>query len=414
MLGKRTLLATASLAFALGMATSATAAESFKIGAIMPLTGALQAYGETSAKGAQLAAKEINAAGGVLGQPLEIKIGDAQTLPQAGVDVANKLVNVDGVTAFVGALGSGVTIAVNQSVGKDNKIPQISPASTSPEITTLDDGDYLFRTTPSDAFQGVAMAQVATDRGGEDYAVIYVNNDYGKGLADAFKEAYEKAGGKVTAMTAYEEKQSSYRSDLKKIYGKGETQNLMMVAYVSDGETILRQSLEGGMFDSFLLSDGMKSADIIKNLGAENIEGAVGTASQAEEGSEAAQRFTKAYNEEYGENPPEPYIDNTYDAVYLLALAAEKAGSTDGTAIRDALRDVANPPGEEILPGDWAKAVELIAAGKDINWTGAIGNEDFDENGDISGTYAEYEYKDGEIVINRIFDPAAEAEEAEE
>src|SRR5699024_10372423 len=122
-----------------GAATSAAAQTPLKIGAIMPMTGALQAYGPTSLNGAKLAAKEINEAGGVLGQPIRIVVGDAKTQPQAGVDAANKLATIDGAVAFVGALSSGVTIPIALSVSKPHKIPQISPASTSPVITTLDD-----------------------------------------------------------------------------------------------------------------------------------------------------------------------------------------------------------------------------------------------------------------------------------
>src|SRR5699024_8678202 len=115
-------------------------------------------------------------AGGVLGQPIKVYTADAQTKPQAGVAAANKLANVNGVVAFVGALSSGVTIPIALSISKEKHIPQISPASTSPVITTLDDEGYLFRTTLSDAFQGVAMAQVAHENGVKKAAVIYVNN----------------------------------------------------------------------------------------------------------------------------------------------------------------------------------------------------------------------------------------------
>lgn len=398
-----TTIATAAIAFG----AAAAAQQPLKIGAIMPMTGALQAYGPTSLNGAKLAAKEINKAGGVLGQPIKIIVGDAQTQPQAGVDAANKLATIDGAVAFVGALSSGVTIPIALSVSKPHKIPQISPASTSPVITNLKDNDFLFRTVPSDAFQGVAMAQVAKAHDVDKVAVVYVNNDYGKGLADSFTKAFEKIGGTVTHTTAYEPKQASYRAALKKVYADGSTPYLALIAYVADGETILRQSLEGGMFTKFIFTDGMKSPEIIQHLGAQYLNGSVGTAAQALEDSQAAQHFDKAYNAEYGKRVPQPYIDTAYDAVYLLALAAQKAGTTtDGTAIRDALRDVATPPGEEILPGQWAKAVKLLKEGKDINWTGAAGTEDFDKHGDVSGTFAEWAIKDGKIVTVRVFDPS--------
>src|SRR5699024_8846493 len=315
-------LAVALVAFVM-TAQAADESQQLRIGAVMPLTGALQAYGETSVKGIKLAVEEINEAGGVLGEPIELEVADAQTKPQAGVEAANKLVNIDGVHAIIGAMGSGVAIPIALSVAKPSKVPQISPSATSPEVTTLDDDGFMFRTTASDAFQGVAMAQAAMEHGVDKTAVIYVNNDYGKGLADSFTEEFEAMGGEVTNTVAYEEKQASYRSALQKLWGDGSTQNLVVVAYVDDGETVLRQSLEGAMFDNFILSDGMKSKKLIEDLGADVMAGNIGTDAQPPEGSEAAERMKQAYADKYGEHPPEPYIDNSYHAVYQLALSAQ-------------------------------------------------------------------------------------------
>jgi ABC-type branched-subunit amino acid transport system substrate-binding protein len=413
MFRKLALTILAATALAWGATASAADQKPLKIGALMPMTGALQAYGATSVKGAKLAAKEINDAGGVLGQPIKILVADAQTRPQAGVDAANKLANVDGAVAFVGALSSGVTIPIALSVSKPDKILQISPASTSPALTTLDDDGYLFRTTLSDAFQGVAMAQVAKKHDVQKTAVIYVNNDYGEGLAKSFTKAFEKLGGEVTHTTAYEPKQASYRSSLKKLYGDGSTPYLVLVGYVSDGETILRQSLEGGMFTQFIFSDGMKSPDIVKHIGAKYLNNSFGTVAQVRADSAAAEHFQKAYKEEYGKNVPQPYIDTSYDAVYLIALAAQKAGTTtDGSAIRDALTDVSNPPGQEILPGDWSKAAQTLKDDKKVNWTGAAGEENFDKHGDVAGTFAEWKYKNGKVTTLRVFNPAKEMQKA--
>lgn len=403
----RNIFASALLSAAMLTAVSAQAADKpLKIGALMPMTGALQTYGDTSLKGVKLAVEEINDAGGVLGQPIELSVGDAQTMPQAGVSAANKMVNIDGVHAFVGALSSGVTIPVATSVAKPNKIPMISPASTSPVLTTLDDGGYLFRTTASDALQGVALAQVVNKRDISEVATIYVNNDYGKGLADAFAKAYAKLGGTVTHTVAYEPKQSSYRSAIQKAWGNGDTPYMLLIAYVGDGETVLRQSLEGGMFDKFIFTDGMKSEKVIEDIGGKYMNGSFGTVAHAPEGTPAAKHFEDAYKAKYGKRVPQPYINTSYDATYLLALAAQKAGTTtDGEAIAKALHEVSNPPGEEIIPGQFAKAVKLLKDGKQINWTGASGGENFDENGDISSDFAEWVMKDDHIEAIRVFNP---------
>ncbi|PWW31528.1 ABC transporter substrate-binding protein [Chromohalobacter israelensis] len=390
---------------AVALATSISAlAEPLKIGVLVPLTGDLQSYGEPALKAAQLAAKEINAAGGVLGEDVEISSGDTQTSPQPGVAAAQKLVNIEDVNAIMGALSSGVTIPVAQSVAKAEQIPQVSSASTSPVITSLDDDDFLFRTVPSDAFQGVALSEVTQEKGYENVSIIYINNDYGKGLAEAFTQAFEKAGGTVSATVAYEQGQAAYRGELQQA-ASDDAEALVLVGYPENGQTILRQALEGGFFRNFVFTDGMKAPELVDNLGAQYLEGSVGTVPQARDDSPGAQHFSSAYESEYDSLPPKPYLDTAYDAFYLLSLAAQAAGSTDSVAIRDQLRAVANPPGEQVGPGEFEKAVKLLEEGKEIDYEGASGSVNFDDNGDVPGTFGEWTFKDGEVVTNRIFEP---------
>lgn len=373
------------------------------LGALMPLTGALGEYGESSLNGVKLAAKQINESGGVLGGSLNIAVGDTQTNPQAGVLAAKQLIATNKVAGIVGALASGVTIPVAQSVTSVSGIPEISSASTAPTITTLHDNDFLFRSTPHDALQGIVLGDVVKDAGYKKVAVIYVNNDYGKGLADAFAARFTKLGGAVTASLAYEEKQASYRGELTQA-AKGGPEALVLIGYPGDGVPMLKQAIEEGLFDRFIFTDGMKSVDMTKAIPAKYLETSIGTSPEAQE-SEAKKRFEAAYEASYGKKPPLPYIDTAYDATYLLALAIEKAGSTDGAKVRDALRPIANPPGEPILPGEWAKAKRLIAEGKDIDYVGAAGSQNFDSAGDVPGTFGVWTVKNGEIKTLKIVQP---------
>ncbi len=375
-----------------------------KLGALLPMTGDLQAYGQSSGNGIELAAKEINGAGGVLGQDLVVEVGDTQTKPQAGTDAAKKLVSIQGVSGIVGALSSGVTIPVAKSVTSKEGVAQISGASTSPVITDLDDNDFMFRTVPSDAFQGKALAQVVADDGLSTVSILYVNNDYGEGLANSFTDAFEANGGSVYASEAYEKGSASYRGELSKL-ADGGAEALVLIGYPENGTTILRQALEGGHFDQFVFTDGLKAPEIIDAVGADALDGSYGTAPQAQTDTPAAKNFKSAYEGEYGELPPKPFIDTAYDATYLLALAAEAAGSNDPEAVRDNLRDVANPPGEDILPGEWSKARELLADGEDIDYNGASGAVDFDDNGDVGGSFAHWVIRDGKIETVEVLEP---------
>ena len=389
----------------IGGMSSVQAKDSARLGALMPMTGDLQAYGTSCITGVRLAAEQINAQGGVLGSELVVKVGDTQTKPQAGIDAAQKLVSIENAFGIVGALSSGVTIPVAQSVTSSSKVPQISPASTSPVITTLDDNDFLFRSVPSDAFQGVAMSELVEEAGYSNVATLYVNNDYGEGLAVNFKKAFEKAGGQVTASLAYEPGNASYRGELSKAASKG-AEALILIGYPENGVTILRQALEEGYFQKFVYSDGLKAPEIIKAIGAQYLNGSFGTAPQAMTDSPSAQRYLDAYKEKYGQVPPKPYIDTSYDGVYALALAAEKAGTTEGPAVRDALREVCNPPGKKVLPGEWSKAVDLLKNGENIDYVGASGSMNFDANGDVGGTFAHWAIQDGEIVTVKVFEPS--------
>jgi len=403
LLQKKPMLIGAALAAFLGSSVLAETSSALKLGALFPLTGSMQAYGETSLNGVKLAVDEINQAGGVLGQPVQIVVGDDQSSPQAGIDSAQKMVSVEKISALLGPMISGVTIPIATTITGKAGIPQITGSSTSPVITNLEDQDFLFRTAPSDVFQGVALAQIAHDKGYKNVSVIYINNDYGIGLAQAFQSAFEKTGGKVSSVTAYAEKQSSYRGEIRKA-AQGKPDALVLISYPGDGIPIIKQSIEGGAFQNFLFTDGMKAPEVAKAVGGKYLNGMAGSSPAPLSDSQTAKDFAEAYRAKFGDLPPKPYIDGFYDATYVLALAAEKAKSTDPKAIRDALRFVTNAPGEKVTAKDFAKAKKLLAEGKDIDYVGAAGNHEFDKNGDVSGTFSHWEFQDGQIKTIRSFE----------
>jgi branched-chain amino acid transport system substrate-binding protein len=127
-----------------------------------------------------------------------------------------------------------------------------------------------------------------------------------------------------------------------------------------------------------------------------------GTAPQAFEGTKTYNAFKKSYEDKFGKLPDAPYLDMAYDATMILALAIAKTGSTDGTAIRNAMREVANAPGVDVGPGEWKKAMEAIQKGEDIDYVGASGSCDFDKNGDVAGTYANWKVEKGQIVTTEV------------
>ena len=381
--------------------TTPAAAQNVLIGALEPLTGALSQYGTASVNGVQLAFEQINAQGGVLGnRSLEVVTGDTQTNPQAGVSAAQQLARVRNVVAIIGALSSGVTIAAATSVAAVDGVPMVSPASSAQAITTVEDNDFLFRTAPHDGVQAQVLGAATREAGYERLAVLYVNNAYGIGLAEEFTAVFEALGGTITASIAYEEGQASYRGELQAA-ARGDPEALVHIAYPGDGIPQIRQALEEGLFQNFIFTDGMKTPEMISTIGAEFLNGSLGTTPESIE-TAASELFNAAYAERYGAGEIVPFVSNAYDAAFVLALAIEKAGSTDRTAVRDALRAVAGGGGTMILPGEWEKAKALIAAGEEIDYEGAAGSQDFDAAGDVPGTVGVWVIEDGEFVTQEI------------
>lgn len=382
---RRLVVASLVLGMLMGLSlTGFVAPEKIKIGDLVALTGGLGPYGPPIRDGAQMAVDEINAAGGILGQELELVVRDTATSPDVGRDAASKLVEVDRVPAIVGALSSGVTIAAS-SVTIPAEVVLMSPASTSPAIPELEDDDYVFRTVVSDAVQGIVIGRLALMLNYSVVSVVYVNNDYGKGLAEVFKETFESLGGTVPDMVPYEENKPSYRGEVEKAMG-GNPDAILFISYPVDGNKQITEAVEAGYEGKFLFPDGMKGEGVAPGPacpegGTGPIEGAYGTVAAA--GFRVAE-FNESFDAEFGPTAI-PYNTNAYDAVMLIALASARAGQATGPAIRDNLREVANPPGEAVYYGDLEKALDLLAQGKDINYEGVSGVVDFTDAGDVMG-----------------------------
>ena len=376
------------------------------VGNLNTFTGSLSEFGPPLRNSIELAADHVNRAGGVQGASMVIISRDTAVNPVQGVDAARALVDVQNVAAIVGALSSGVTVAVAQSVTVPKNTLMISGASTAPSISVLEDGDFLFRTTPSDASQGVILARLAQELGYDTVGIMYINNAYGEGLANQFEESFTALGGTVTAKVPHEDVQPTYASELDKATD-GDPDALAVLSYTGQAAVYVREALEGGYADEFLFADGTKGAEWIEGIDAwDALDGSMGTV-QGSPGSPAKDAFLTSYTESFGFPPSHPFMAEHYDATVLVALAAAKAGSTtDSTAIRDALRDVANAPGEVVGPGrdEIAKALALIAEGKDINYNGAGGDIEFDENGDVFGTIEIWTIMDGEIQSTGRFE----------
>ncbi|MFC7704876.1 ABC transporter substrate-binding protein [Plastorhodobacter daqingensis] len=379
---------------ALTLMAGAAAAQDIKIGIILGFTGPLESITPAMAAGAELAVAEVNAAGTLLdGQTVSTVRADSTCIDaSAATAAAERLVTSEGVQALMGADCSGVTTAILQNVARPNGIVMVSPSATSPALSTAEDDGLFFRTAPSDARQGVVMTEILRDRGINTVAVTYTNNDYGKGLADSFAAAFTEAGGTVTINAAHEDGKADYSAEVGALASAG-GEVLVVAGYVDQGgRGIIQAALDTGAFDTFVLPDGMVGEALVANIG-DGLNGSFGQYPGTD--SEGASIFAEMAAEA-GFDGTSAFAAESYDAAALILLAMQASGSTDPAVFKDHIMSVANGPGEEIMPGDLARAIEILKEGGEVDYVGATA-VDLIGPGESAGNYREIEIRDGVI-----------------
>ena len=389
---KKLMLATAAIALGAGGAF----AEDVKIGLSLGFTGPLESMSPNMAKGAEMAIEEANASGKFLNGSKVTAARADNTCADAAAAVAavERLVTAEKVNGIMGGMCSGETIASLERVGVPNGMVMISPSATSPALTDLEDGGFFFRTSPSDARQGEVMADIALERGAKSVAITHTNNDYGKGLAESFKSAFEAKGGTVTMLQAHDDGKADYSAEVAALAAAG-GDALAVVGYVDQGGSgIMRGALDAGAFDTFILPDGMVAQGLVDRFGAE-LETSFGQNPSSE--GEGRTKFNDLATAA-GFDGTSAFAGESYDAAALILLAMQAAGSADPRVYKDKVMDVANAPGEKISAGGIGRALELIAAGTDIDYDGASAVE-LVEPGESAGTYREVDFKGGQMNV---------------
>lgn len=387
---KKLLLATAATALMAGAAS----ADEVKIGILIGFTGPIESLTGHMANAAELAMSEANASGKAVNGMVFVPVRADSTCGDAAAatTAAERLVTADGVKGIVGADCSGATGAVLQNVARPNGIAMVSPSATSPALSTAEDDGLFFRTAPSDAREGEVMAEILTEKGVKSIALTYTNNDYGKGLADSIANAFTAKGGTVTINAAHEDGKADYSAEVAALAAAGG--DLLVVAGYLDqgGKGIIQASLDTGAFTQFGLPGGMVGDNLPKAIGPA-LDGSYGQVAQSDSpGAAILTEMGKTAATPF--DATSPYTMESYDAAALIMLAMQAAGSTDSKVYAGKIMDIANAPGEKILPGEIGKALELIAAGKDIDYDGASGVELIGP-GESAGRYREFVVKGG-------------------
>jgi len=382
------------------------------IGDSVPLTGDLSPFGPPGQKAADMALAEINAAIQETGvdQTVSIVHEDNETNPQAAVQAARKLVDSDGATCLAGAWASADSGPTAQSVSIPDGVLQISPASTSSELTALEDEGLFNRVPPADNLQGPVLAQAIDQelKGAEGKTLnIGARNDaYGEAFAEALTSGWEELGGTIGESVLYDPEQPSYNSEAQQITS-GNPDAIAIIDFPETFEKVgpALQRTAGWDPNKVFITDGLASGDLIAATG-NLMEGFRGTAPGTPEAGASSQAFAKLFETSEPVDVERNTFDaQNFDAVMLCYLAAVAAGSTDGQEMADALADVTGPGGDKFTWEQLPEAIEALQNGDDIDYVGAAGEIDLDENGDpTKGVYDVYLVQGGEITPTRQVD----------
>lgn len=352
--------------------------EPLKLGYVLPETGDLAYLGPPQVQAMKYAMQEINQAGGVLGNEMPKAVGGDEANDQAIASQSADRVLGEGVHAVIGAAASGMSLAIIDKITGAGVV-QCSGSNTAPTFTDYEDNGFYFRTAPSDAMQGPVLADTIVADGHSSVAIMARADDYGKGLADAAAKSLESAGATVELKDTYDPKATNFDSVVQKI-SNANADAVVVIAF-EEGKQIIKGLVESGVTPNntgIYGADGLRSADLPNLVSSNNpgiLNGMKGTAPASADNPE----FTKALKKFAPDLKEMQFAPQVYDCVNVIALAAEKAESTDPGDFSEEMNAVTKE-GEEC--SNFSDCKKLLDEGTDIDYQGASGPLDFTDVGE--------------------------------
>ena len=309
-----------------------------KVGEFASLTGGSASFGQSSHKGTALAIEEINLAGGVLGKKIKLLTEDDQSQAGQPATIVRKFISNDHVVAVLGEVASSKSLEA-APICQENRIPMISPASTNPKVTEV--GDYIFRVCFIDPFQGTVMAKFALSKKWKNVALLTdVKQDYSVGLAQFFKENFSKNGGQIVKEQSYSTGDKDFKAQLTSIKA-AKPEAIFIPGYYAEVALIARQAKQIGLKVPLLGGDGWIGESLLKVAGSSLDGSFLSCHFSADDKSPVIQDFVKKFKAKYGQTPDDMAALG-YDSAMILADAMKRAGTTDGTKLRDAIAETKN------------------------------------------------------------------------
>lgn len=304
-------------------------------GEVGSLTGSEASFGISTRNGIELALEEANAAGGVKGKKLAVRVYDDQGKPEEAANATKRLISQDKVVLILGEVASSNSLAM-APIAQAAKVPMITPSSTNPKVTEV--GDYIFRVCFIDPFQGLVMAKFATENLKLKNAAILKDNksDYSLGLSDVFREQFAKMGGKIVGEEAYSKGDTDFRAQLTALKGM-KPDAIYVPGYYTDVGLIARQARELGIKAPLLGGDGWESEKLYE-LGGSAIEGSYFSNHYSTENpSQVVKTFIEKYKAKFGGAVPDSLAALGYDSAMVAIEAMKKAPDASPEALRNAI-----------------------------------------------------------------------------
>jgi branched-chain amino acid transport system substrate-binding protein len=377
------------------------------------LRGDLAAYGPSGRKSVDLAVAEAGSAGRRAGDPLRVSVLDADTETSDAIaeNAARHLVDDKGVTCMVGDWTTSGTFAVGGDVAASRSVPLISPSATNPEISSLDDGGFVFRTAPSDDLQARALALLAArslgGARGRTVSLAARDDVYGPRFAGHFARAWRQLGGNLSGPLLYDPGKLHHTAEARRIVA-GHPDAYVIVDFPDSFARLAPDLLKAPGFDpgKLFLPAAMAVPNVRESgIPAAAVEGARGVQPGAVAPTAEGRFFARLYaSSPLAPRRPLPFAAQAFDAATLCYLASVAAGSTSGAELAAKLRDVSSPPGRKVGPQDLSTAVRLLRRGAGVDYQGASGPLDLDANGDPgAGAYRVFVYRHGKMRASATF-----------
>ncbi|MBA3843526.1 MAG: ABC transporter substrate-binding protein [Actinobacteria bacterium] len=395
-------LAAVASASEVGAASSATAVAAkncsftLRVGDVLPFTGGLAAYGANLDRAVKVGIALQNA--GLkkdgLSKQIQVKLvgsEDGQTQASASVEAATKLVKSNHANVLIGEMASSATIPMAQSVAIPNHVVQISPTASAPQLTTIADNGYLWRTYPSDTLQGKVLAQAAIKAFGAGATInIGSRNDaFGTALKQLFIDQFKKLGGKIGVDESWNPDQPTFDTEAQKLV-TGNPAGYVIIDFPETFQKFAPSLVRTGKWDASktFMTEALRNTTVLDQIGTP-VVGLRGTAASSAGGPAGASFAAYWKKNVHGAKPYTGFEGTSLDAVNVAFLAALKACSSSPAKIKANLINVSGAPGTKVTYLQMAKAIKLIRAGKDVDYEGAFSPVDFDANGDISSAVFE-------------------------